>query len=34
MNFLGGITPTFFFWVAMLWKRSARQVRRFSFFLG
>lgn len=32
MNFFGGITPTFFFWVAILWKRSARQVKRFSFF--
>lgn len=32
MNFLGGMTPTFFFWVAMLWKRSAKQVSRFSFF--
>lgn len=34
MNFLGGITPTFFFWVAMLWNRSAKQVRRLSFLLG
>lgn len=32
MNFLGGMTPTFFFCVAMEWKRSARHVRRFSFF--
>ncbi|TNN42901.1 hypothetical protein EYF80_046904 [Liparis tanakae] len=32
MNFLGGMTPTFFFCVAMEWKRSARQVSRFSFF--
>lgn len=32
MNFLGGITPTFFFCVAMEWKRSARHVSRFSFF--
>lgn len=34
MNFLGGMTPTFFFWVAMLLKRSARQVRRDSFLRG
>ena len=34
MNFLGGMTPTFFFWVAMLWKRSAKHVRRLSFFRG
>lgn len=32
MNFLGGMTPTFFFCVAMEWKRSARHVSRFSFF--
>lgn len=32
MNFFGGITPTFFFCVAMLWKRSARHVSKFSFF--
>jgi len=30
MNFLGGITPTFFFCVAMLLNRSDRQVRRDS----
>lgn len=30
MNFLGGMTPTFFFWVAMLLNRSARQVSRLS----
>lgn len=30
MNFLGGMTPTFFFCVAMLLNRSARQVRRDS----
>lgn len=34
MNFLGGITPTFLFWLAILWKRSAKQVSRFSFRLG
>lgn len=30
MNFLGGITPTFFFCVAMLLNRSAKQVSRDS----
>lgn len=34
MNFLGGMTPTFFFCVAMLLNRSARQVRRDSFRRG
>lgn len=34
INFLGGMTPTFFFWVAILLKRSERQVRRLSFFRG
>lgn len=30
MNFFGGMTPTFFFCVVMLLKRSARQVSRLS----
>ena len=30
MNFFGAMVPTFFFWVVMLWKRSAKQVSSVS----